>query len=213
MGRSTRRREQGATGGGGRLLGVVSRWALAGAVITFWLVTIGASEVSAEAAWVRSEIRLNIRTGPGTQYRIVGVAKTGDGVEIVERGKSWIHIRTRDEKGEAKEGWIPEGYLNPQPPPTIRLERAEARVVELEEQLGSLGGETDKLRKNNQLLTTQDSDQQSQIKQLSMENMELRAGARYPEWITGACIVAAGMLLGAMLHRNSVRHKPTRIRL
>lgn len=187
--------------------------ALGGTLVAVLLVTLGVATSAAESGWVRSEIRLNIRTGPGTQYRIVGVAKTGDGVEIIERGESWTRIRLKNEAGEVKDGWIPEGYLKAQPPPTIRLQQAETRVIELEEEFGSLEAETDKLRKNNQLLTTQDSDQQSQLKHLTMENMELRAGARYPEWITGASIFAAGMLLGAMLHRNSVRHKPSRIRL
>jgi hypothetical protein len=51
------------------------------------------------------------------------------------------------------------------------------------------------------------------IKKLTVDNLELRAGARYPEWITGASILAAGMALGAMLHRSSGRRTPKRIRL
>jgi len=170
-------------------------------------------DAAAETGWVRSEIRLNVRTGPGTKYRIVGVAKTGDGVDILERSDDWTKIQVLDDEGKKTQGWIPEGYLNPVPPPTIRLAKAEARVTSLEEQLSGVQQEASKLRKNNQILSTQDGDQQGQIKQLTMENMELRAGARYPEWITGASIFAAGMLVGAVLHRNSVRRQPSRIRL
>jgi len=186
---------------------------MGGTLVVALLVTLSVTAQAAENGWVRGEIRLNIRTGPGTQFRIVGVAKTGDGVAVLERRENWTHVRMTDEAGEVKDGWIPEGYLNPQPPPTIRLQQAETRVTEVEGELTTLQQDTDKLRKSNQMLTSQDGDQQSQIKQLTMENMELRAGARYPEWITGASIFAAGMLLGAMLHRNSVRHKPSRIRL
>jgi SH3 domain protein len=193
----------------GTALRGVTRVALV--VLVGWAAS--AAPVAAEPAWVRSEIRLNIRTGPGTQFRIVGVAKTGDGVEILERGESWTQIRLTDEDGNVQEGWIPEGYLKPDPPPTVRLANAEARTSELEARLADLEGEAETLRENNQMLTTQDGDQQSQISQLTMENMELRAGARYPEWITGASIFAAGMILGAMLHRSSVRRQPSRIRL
>jgi SH3 domain protein len=177
-----------------------------------WVVG-GASPAAAETGWVRSEIRLNVRTGPGTQYRIVGVAKTGDGVDVLQRADNWTKIRIEDDAGKTKTGWIPEGYLKPEPPPTIRLAHAEAEVISLNTELSSIKEETEKLRSDNEILTSQDGDQQGQIKQLTMENMELRAGARYPEWITGASIFAAGMLLGAMLHRNSARRQPTRIRL
>lgn len=167
----------------------------------------------AEPAWVRGEIRLNVRTGPGTEYRIMGVTKTGDGVEITSRAENWTQVRVKTEEGKTIEGWIPEGYLRPQPPPTVRLSRAEARVGQLESELSSLQAQTDTLRSQNEVLTGRDGEQQSQIKELTLENVELNAGARYPEWITGASIFAAGMILGAMLHRGQSRRQPTRIRL
>lgn len=184
-----------------------------GLAVAFVLLLGFASSGLAETGWVRGEVRLNVRTGPGTEYRIVGVVATGDQVRIVSRGDNWTNVQITDEEGDTKRGWIPEGYLRPEPPPTVRLAQAEARVATLTDQFASLEKETAKLRSDNRTLTGQDGEQQSQIKQLTMENMELRAGARYPEWITGASIFAAGMVLGAWLHRNSARRQPTRIRL
>ena len=86
-------------------------------------------------------------------------------------------------------------------------------MTTLETELDSLKTESGELRENNEILSTQDSDQQTTIKELTMDNMELRAGARYPEWITGASIFAAGMVAGAMVHRRSSRRQPSRIRL
>lgn len=177
------------------------------------LLLAGGRPATAEQAWVRGEVRLNIRTGPGNQYRIIGLVKTGDAIDVLERGEDWTKIQIQQEDGSTKQGWIPGGYLNSEPPPTVQLERAQSRVETLEQELTTLKSETGKLRSDNEILTSQDGDQQSQIKQLTMENMELRAGARYPEWITGASIFAAGMVLGAWLHRNSARRQPTRIRL
>jgi uncharacterized protein YgiM (DUF1202 family) len=185
----------------------ITVWMMA---LSFWLA---AGAAMAEQAWVRGDIRLNVRTGPGTQYRIMGVAKTGDGVEILARGDNWTQIRVPNEDGNPIEGWIPEGYLRSQMPPTVRLNQAEARLSELESELSSLRAQTQDLETQNTLLTGRDSEQQSQIKELTMENMELNAGARYPEWITGASIFAAGMILGAMLHRGQSRRQTTRIRI
>ena len=177
------------------------------------LLPLGAARVSAETGWVKGEVRLNLRTGPGNQYRILGLVRTGDEVQVLERGEEWTRIEHRDTEGEVKQGWIPEGYLSAEAPPTIRLSQAEARGAALEQELATLRESSEKLRGDHQALATQDGEQKSQIQKLTMENMELRAGARYPEWITGASIFAAGMVLGAWLHRNSSRRQPSRIRL
>ena len=63
------------------------------------LAAPAAVSFAAENGWVRGEIRLNVRTGPGTQFKIVGVAKTGDGVEILERQEGWTKILIRADSG------------------------------------------------------------------------------------------------------------------
>jgi len=178
-------------------------------LLTIGLLLATGHAAAQEQAWVRGEVRLNLRTGPGTQFRIVGATKTGDGATVLERTDEWTKIRLED----GKEGWIPIGFLKAEPPPTLRLEQLEGLSQSLEKQLGTVQQEVEALRQKNDLLVAQDGDQQAKIKTLTMENMELRAGARWPEWITGASIFAAGMLLGAMWHRGSTRRQTTRIRL
>lgn len=163
-----------------------------------------------EQAWVRGEIRLNLRSGPGTAYRILGGIATGDGLTIIERGEGWTKVRLPD--GTA--GWIPEGYLKPEPPPTIRLAQLEVEVAQLTSRLETTSGEGEELRTANETLTQSDELQRAEIDRLIFENTKLRAGARYPELIAGASILAAGMILGAMLHRSSASRRPiSRIRL
>jgi uncharacterized protein YgiM (DUF1202 family) len=168
---------------------------------------------AAENGWVRGEIRLNIRTGAGTQFKIVGVAKTGDGVEILQRDEGWTKIRIQGDSGKPRTGWIPEGYLKATPPPTLRLARAEEDVSRLTAEFETLAEETRALREKEATMTAADQAQEARIEELTRENMKLHAGDRYPEWITGASILAAGMLLGSVLYRASTRRQQTRIRL
>ncbi|MDP6981080.1 MAG: TIGR04211 family SH3 domain-containing protein [Myxococcota bacterium] len=166
--------------------------------------------VAQERAWVRGEIRLNLRSGPGTQFRILGGVATGDGLAILSRGDGWTKVRMED----GTNGWIPEGYLNPEPPPTIRLAQLEAEVTTLRSQLESVTSESETLKTSNASLSENDSVQREEIDRLIFDNTKLRAGARYPELIAGASILAAGMILGAWLHRSSSNRRPaSRIRL
>ncbi len=161
----------------------------------------------AETGWVDDQVRLNLRTGPGNQYRILTSVETGDSVEILSRGDGWIQVRA-----DGKSGWVPDGFLRPDPPAVVKLARIEGEDVELRARAKQLAEDTEKLRSENQQLAKQESEQRSELERLTRDNLELRAGARWPEWIAGASILAVGMALGALL-RSSARRQTPRIRL
>lgn len=185
----------------------IGRWAGAAGVVL--VLVAAAAGASAQQAWVRDEVRLNVRTGRGTQYRIVGVVKTGDQVDILDRSDDWTQVRTPD--GEA--GWIPAGFLQAEPPAVVRVDRLESRVTELSSNLESLRAEAEQLRSENQTLAARDEEQVQQIEKLTAENRDLRAGQRWPYLLTGAGILVAGLILGAILQSISGRRQTRRIRL
>lgn len=168
-----------------------------------------APAAAADIGWVRGNIRLNLRAGAGTQFKILKAVETGDQLEVLARGESWTRVRTSD--GET--GWIPAGYLETEPPPTLRLAQLESETATLRSQLEEIRSEASTLRESNATLAANDSGQREEIESLKIENYELRAGSRYQEWITGALILGLGMIVGAFLHRNSTRRPSSRIRL
>ena len=76
------------------------------------LAVVPAKLGRAQSAWVKDEVHLQIRSGAGNQYRIIGRIKTGDTATILKRGDGWTRIKTAD----AKVGWVPAGFLQPEPP-------------------------------------------------------------------------------------------------
>jgi SH3 domain protein len=168
-----------------------------------------AAPALAERAWVKDELRLNLRTGPGVQYRIVGVLQTGDAVQILSRGDGWTEVGPEN----TEKGWIPEGYLQPTPPARVALAEREAESADLEKRLAALTESESRLRTAHEEISSRDAEQQAEITRLTRENLELRAGARWPEWITGAGIVLVGMALGAIVARSSGRRRQQRIKL
>jgi SH3 domain protein len=165
--------------------------------------------VRADPAWIRGEIRLNLRTGPGNNYRIVGSLGTGDKVDVVQRTEKWTQIRLED----GQDGWIPAGYLQDEAPPAIRLGDLEEEVVELRGQLETITAEREALAEKNASLAGNDDEQLQQIAELTRENARLKGGQRWPEWITGAGVLCVGMLLGAAWSRSTGRRSSPRIRL
>jgi SH3 domain protein len=163
----------------------------------------------AESAWIKDELSLNLRTGPGVQFRIMGRVETGDAVQVLERGDGWTKVGVPS----IGEGWIPEGYLQPTPPAAVRLAQSESQTTEFREQLESLTKRAAELEQENEKLAGRDGEQRQKITTLTRENLELRAGARWPEWITGAAILGSGMLMGMIVRSLSGRRSRPRIRL
>jgi len=174
------------------------------------LTALSATSGQAQEAWVMDkEVSLTLRTGAGTQYRIIGNLTTGDVATILTRGEGWTKVRTAD----GKEGWVSAGFLQVSPPARVELERLGRETEELRRQVAELSEKTTELRTAKDELEGDDEEQRLEIDRLTRENYELRAGARWPEWITGAGIVLAGMALGALLGRNSGRRRQPRVRL
>ena len=172
------------------------------------VATLLAFSSDADAAWVKDIVHLQLRTGAGNQFRIIGRIQTGDAAEILSRGDGWTRVRTA--KGEV--GWIPAGFLQPDPPSAVVLERLQNDAAALRDQVERLSSQSSELRSSNEELAGNDSGQRAEIERLARENYELRAGARWPEWITGSGIVLAGMAIGAVLSRRAGRRQQ-RIRL
>jgi SH3 domain protein len=177
--------------------------------VALLLAVIPVAAGHAQDVWVKSRnVNLTLRSGAGLEYRAVGGLKTGDAVKIVSRGDGWTQVRTN--KGE--EGWVTAGFLDPEAPAVVNLERLKVDARALKDEIATFKNETAALMKTNEKLTSQDEGQRSEIDRLTRENYELRAGARWPEWIAGGSIVLLGMALGAVLSRSSGRRQK-RIRL
>jgi SH3 domain protein len=167
-----------------------------------------ASPAAAEQAWVKDEVRLNLRTGAGSEFRIIGAVTTGDSLEVLANEDSWTRVRAG-----TLEGWIPAGFLQAEPPAKIALERIQTEAEELRQRVKALTTETESLRAENASLHTGESERTAEIDRLTRENMELSAGERWPEWITGASILSVGGLIGILVHAMSSRRTARRIRL
>ena len=163
----------------------------------------------AERAWVKDELILNLRAGPGREFRILGVIKTGDQLDVLKRTSEWTQV----EIGRIGRGWIPDGYLQADPPARLLLPQREVETAELREEAARLAADSEELQSTNRRLAERGESRNQKIERLVRENLELRVGPRWPEWIAGASILGVGMILGGLLQRSTARRKSPRIRL
>jgi SH3 domain protein len=162
-----------------------------------WILALAfllATPEPASAEYVRDEIRINMRTGPGLQYRILKSLASGDRVSRLGATGDWIHVRTP----EGVEGWVPSGYLSQAPPASLalpaarsELESARSTIGELEQRLAAQAaslGELEALR--------------ARAEELGTENLRLSVSTRWKDYLAGAGLLAVGVLVGLAIPRS-----------
>ena len=154
-----------------------------------------------DRAWVKGDVLLNVRTGPGPEFRPLGAITTGDLVAVLQQGDGWTRVRTE----KLGEGWIPGGFLQDAPPPIVRLEHAESEASELRRRVEELSAEAERLRAEHAEAQTRVSAQSHEIERLTKQNASLQADAIWPVMLTGASILVTGGMLGAWVRGRGAR--------
>ena len=172
-------------------------------LILLALAPTRAAQAAAEGSWVSGSVKLNLRRGASTEYKIIGSVSSDQPVTVLGSENGWTHVRLED----GREGWIPGGYLSSDPPPAIRLDQLETENRTLRSRLEKTEDDAERLSSENISLVTADTEQRERIAELTTENHELRALLRWREWVTGASILVVGMILGAILPFTSTASK------
>lgn len=99
----------------------------------------------AETKYVSEDFEITMRTGPGTDRKILALVPSGRAVEVMQSGEEWSRIRL----GNGKEGWVLSRYLTGQLPTAIKLERLENSYAEVIEKSKALQEKLDSLSTDN----------------------------------------------------------------
>lgn len=81
---------------------------------------------AAETKYVSEDFEITMRTGPGSDRKIIALVPSGRSVEILEAGEEWTQVRL----GNGKEGWVLSRYLTNNTPTALKLERLESKYAE-----------------------------------------------------------------------------------
>jgi len=101
-----------------------------------------AAVAAAEIRFVRPSVEVPVRTGQGTDYKIVKLVKDGDQVELLEENDAWARIRV----GKKTEGWMPKRFLSSEAPPVKLVQILRADNEQLKQKNAELGRELTELK-------------------------------------------------------------------
>jgi SH3 domain protein len=121
--------------------------------LIFILIFAIAGTVHAQTGtrYVTDSFEINIRSGPGTQYRIIRMINSGQKLELLETQENWSKVQLPG----GVEGWVFTSYLQSDPPAKMRLQAVSARLDPLEKEHRVLKEEKDRLVIHNSELAMQ----------------------------------------------------------
>ena len=139
------------------------------AIIGFFLILLPVN-IFAESMYVTDSLKLTLRSGAGTEYKILAVIESGQQVELIQRGEEWSVVRMPD----GKEGYVLSRYLTSDPPSGVLLERLQSKYENLTQQSSTLSNDNNQLKSENEQLKAELSTAQETLGKLEKDYEELR---------------------------------------
>lgn len=128
------------------------------------------ASAQARTVWVDDKLYLPVRAGAGTQYRIIENAlPSGTPLEVLEDGDGYTRVRTP----KGTEGWVASQYLSKTPIARDRLkavsqelEKAQAELARLREQLKQVTDERNALKNSEASLAGRSESLQEELQRI-----------------------------------------------
>ena len=172
-----------------------------------------AAGAPAEEAWVREGTSLKLREGAGLDRDVLGAVGPGERLEVLGTLSGWTQVRRED----GSQGWIANGFLVREAPPSVRIAALEAETVRLRDALAAAEREGTALRENAAAAAAEGAPPARPPTPASAPAAETKNGprsdTRWLDYLVGALLLSTGMALGAMLRGVSGRRRATRLRL
>lgn len=98
------------------------------------LLLMASGQVLAESVYVIDVLRVGIRATPTGSGASETVVKSGDKLEVLEKGEKYFRVRAAD----GTEGWVNKGYLSETPTAALRIVALERENDQLRREIDSL---------------------------------------------------------------------------
>ncbi len=116
----------------------------------------------AETVYVTDLVKLPLRTGASTEYKILALVESGQQLEVVEPGDDWSLVRLAN----GKEGYVLTRYLVSRPTSAVQLEQLQGKYTALRQQVKSLIEENNRFKDENQTFKSSLGSTETALKKL-----------------------------------------------
>ncbi|MDS1309677.1 MULTISPECIES: TIGR04211 family SH3 domain-containing protein [Marinobacter] len=141
--------------------------------ISAFFVLSSIAMAQAKTVWVDDQLYLPVRSGAGTQYRIIeNAVPSGTALEVIEVSDTG-YTRVRTPKGN--DGWVSTQYLSETPIAADRLKTVSRQLEQAQSELASLKGQLKDVSNERDTLSTAESTLSTQTEELQQELRRIKS--------------------------------------
>lgn len=132
----------------------------------FFLVSIS----GAETMYVSNIIKITLRTGPGTDHRVVKMLESGQKVEIIYQEADWSQVRLED----GDKGWLLTRFVSAEKPSSVLLKSLQNNHDLLLKKTKNIREENKNFTKENNSLAAELTASQKELKKITDKYSSLK---------------------------------------
>lgn len=140
--------------------------------ITLCLLT--AAFAAAETNYVSDLNEITLRAGPGLDYRVNRMLKSGQQLEVIDTEERWNQVRLPD----GTTGWVFSKFISEQKPDSLAVKDLREEIAPLRTKLKALQEENQRLIRRNQDLAENLEDTKNKLENARKEYSELKEDAK-----------------------------------
>jgi SH3 domain protein len=140
-----------------------------GTLVLIGLMLVAATS-AAETKYVTEELNITLRTGPGTDRKIIAFPNAGDPLEIVTPGEEYTEVMTRG----GKQGFVLTRYLTDKEPSAQVLARLEQKYNQLKDKYDELQQKSSQLSGSSKNLSDELDKTRKELEQLTVAHETLK---------------------------------------
>jgi SH3 domain protein len=129
-----------------------------------------AAQALAESKYISEDFEVTLRTGPGSDRKIISLIPSGRAVEVINAGEEWSQVAYN-----GKTGWVLTRYLTNKVPTALVLERLQKNHKALLEQKQALDEKLAQLSSQNQGLSQELKQTQNDLTQVNTTYESLKS--------------------------------------
>jgi SH3 domain protein len=136
---------------------------------------LAAEPAFSAVGYVTDVFQIPLRTGASSEYRIIGMPSSGQGLEVLDSEGDWSHVRLLGESD--REGWVPSRYIITRQPWEMQAKALKEENSSLRQKTTSLDNKLkDAIRENEEISKRAESESKA-LQALQKDFDSLRRGA------------------------------------
>lgn len=141
-------------------------------IISLLFIVSSIAAAQARTVWVDDKLYLPVRSGAGTQYRIIENAlPSGTPLEVLEAGDNYTRVRTP----KGTEGWVASQYLSNAPIAADRLQAANRELEQTKTELAKTKEQLSRVTEQRNALESAESNLSSRSQELQEELQRIKS--------------------------------------